>query len=274
MLAPSFRRRDAQLEQVVENIEKTFDDAEALTVRGGKLKHPTNSSLTPVSVLPDFDCWENAYVQASFDVDPSLEKKDDVEVTVSKARVSKAIMKEFRGMSGEAQGKSFIALLAPPEEGGESAGADESACELEWLRDYKYQLGADSGDSYFLVVGETSASYNAFEQTLKLVRGSYRRVHERPSKISLSRRELDEGEQQAADERRVLLLKGEKVQQLTYKSGVEAGGDGAAEGDGAAGGDGEDGEDPFGGADGGDEGGAPAEEDENENLLMDEDEDD
>ena len=233
MLAPSFRRRDAQLEQVVENIEKTFDDAEALTVRGGKLKHPTNSSLTPVSVLPvlpDFDCWENG-VQASFDVDPSLEKKDDVEVTVSKARVSKAIMKEFRGMSGEAQGKSFIALLAPPEEGGESAGADESACELEWLRDYKYQLGADSGDSYFLVVGETSASYNAFEQTLKLVRGSYRRVHERPSKISLSRRELDE-EQQAADERRVLLLKGE-VRAAHPQERRRGGGDGAAEGDGA-----------------------------------------
>ena len=171
-------------------------------------------------------------------------------------------------MSGEAQGKSFIALLAPPEEGGEwpaptnprASSSGYATTSTSWAPIGRYFWS-----------WARRLQHNAFEQTLKLVRGSYRRVRAAEQDL-LSRRELDEG-----DSRRRMsgaCCSGGEGAAAHLQSGVEAGGDGAAEGDGAAGGDGEDGEDPFGGADGGDEGGAPAEEDENENLLMDEDEDD
>lgn len=264
------------LADVVANIEKSFQDAEEIT--GRTLQHPSNPNLTAVSilpVLPDVECWENAYVQATFDVDPGLDKKGDEEALFSKERVSRAIMKEFKGVSGSNAGKSFIGMLAPPEGADADAGEPEEV-ELEWMRDYKFQLGADSGESYFLVVGENEASYNAFEQSLKLTRGSYRRVHERPSKITLARRAADDDEQRAAVDRRVLLLKGEKVYQLTDKSGGSGGAD-DGEGDrgessGAAAGDDDD--DPFGGADGEGEGGdgaAPAEDEGDDNALMDDD---
>ena len=111
--------------QMIDAIEKSFDDAEEIKTR--TLEHPTNPKLTPVSVLPvlpDVDCWENAYVQATFDVDPGLDKKGDEVALFSKARVAKAVMREFKGVSGSNMHKPFIGMLAPPEPAGD--GADDA----------------------------------------------------------------------------------------------------------------------------------------------------
>ena len=285
------------LVQVVESIEKGFEEAAALSRQPEKITHPSHDTsikaVEVLPVLPDVECWENAYVQATFDVDPSLAENGDVEASYGKSRVSRAVIKQFRNSSN----KPFLAYLVPPEQdAGEEADEEPSdGLEMEWVRDYTAKLGADAGGSYFLVVRDDAAVYNAFEGSLKLTRSASMPKVERPSRVTLRRRAMDLDEVDATETKRLLLTS--TTLQLTDKSGgggdgeggggggeSSAAGEAAGSGEAAADDEEEDDDDPFGGAGGSDEEGGVdvkadeasggGEDDEEEGGLMDDDDDD
>ena len=258
------------LEGAVKAIEKSFTDAENLTL--STARHPTDPSLTPVAVLPvlpDDVCWENEYLQATFDVDPSLMMAGDMETTYSRDRVAKALVK---GETNRA-GKAFLSYLVPAEGSsgvGEAAGIGEDGedVELEWVRDYHFELKTAAGDAsttYFLAVSDEAAGFNQVGSKVVLTRNFAMPVAERPSRITFRRREREEAEEEVILSKRARLLGGPSAPlAITDKSGeADAAADeeeeGAAAGAGGAAApadeDGDDDDDPFGGADGGGGGG-------------------
>jgi RNA polymerase II-associated factor 1 len=284
------------LEQQILNIDKSFDDAEGLSV--ASLRHPTNDKLTAVNimpVLPDEACWENSYVQATFDVDPSLATPGEIEATFPRERVARALIKQMRNE----EGRPFLAYMLPPaaggegEEGVEEEAEPDEAIELEYVRDYTFEAGnLPEGHTYFLAVGDDAAVYNAIEGRIGLTRGTFMGKAARPSRITLARRALDEAEQDEHERRLAMLVKPPQRMLLVDKSAaddgpppVDKGGEqpaeqpllqdaDAAEGGAADGGASDGDDDPFGGADGGGGG----EEDEaggrGDVLLGDDDDDD
>lgn len=195
------------LEEKIVSIEKQFAEAAELETAEGAptstLRHPTNPDLRPMQVLPvlpDFKSWENAYVQMVFDVDPSLEEVKDLEVTYSRSRVGKALVKGF-AMPAVAGGASeqYVAYMLPGE-GDEGEGdAEESA--LQWVREYKYQIG-NNEDCYFLSMQPDCVAYNEFSSKIALKRKAFRQTVDRPSAISLARREVNEEETSEMSNRR------------------------------------------------------------------------
>ena len=56
-----------------------------------QIKHPTDPSLVAeavMPVMPDFDCWENSYVQMQFDFDPGLEHAQADSFKFSRKRIA------------------------------------------------------------------------------------------------------------------------------------------------------------------------------------------
>ena len=108
-----------------------------------------------------------------------------------------------------------VGYLLPPE-GLTSEGAP---VELEWVRDYTFEVKPENSDSYFVTIDEEKALYNAFERRIALTRAYFMSSAQRPARVSLSRRELDAAEQGEHDTRRSMLLAGPAPQlRLTDRS--------------------------------------------------------
>jgi len=174
--------------ELLQQIEQSFTDAN--DVQLSTLKHPGGADfahLTPVSVLPvlpDHECWGNDYVQATFDVDPSLAKEGDVDVAFKRSRVNGAVLKYMKK-----EGKPFFAYLLPPED----ADRDGSGLEMEWGRDYAYDIKTDQ--PYFFAVSDGRAVYNQFDKKINFTRAHFLPKVERPSEITFNHGELDEEEE-------------------------------------------------------------------------------
>ena len=210
------------------NIEASFTDAESMSL--SNIKHPGGKEyehLTPTAVLPvlpDEVCWENEYVQASFDVDPSLAAAGETEATYSKERVARAIAKQFKA-DGD---KRFLGYLLPPEGyAPEQGGEMEEGVPMEWVRDYDFHMRDYS--AFFLSVNDEGALYNAFEKRFTMTRSSFLTRNKRPKSITLSRSEQEEKEEgtkanllKGAGAAQANLLKGPAA--LTYTGGGEEGG--------------------------------------------------
>ena len=220
-------------EQVLANIEASFTDAESMSL--SNIKHPGGKEyehLTPTAVLPvlpDEVCWENEYVQASFDVDPSLAAAGETEATYSKERVARAIAKQFKA-DGD---KRFLGYLLPPEGyAPEQGGEMEEGVPMEWVRDYDFHMRDYS--AFFLSVNDEGALYNAFEKRFTMTRSSFLTRNKRPKSITLSRSEQEEKEEgtkanllKGAGAAQANLLKGPAA--LTYTGGGGGGASSSAE---------------------------------------------
>ena len=91
--------------------------------------------------------------------------------------------------------------------------------ELEWVRDYTFEVKPENSDCYFFTIDEENALYNAFERRIALTRAYFMSSAQRPARVSLSRRELDAAEQGEHDTRRSMLLAGPAPQlRLTDRS--------------------------------------------------------
>jgi len=178
------------LQEQVDAIEKTFDEAQAIDREGaaGGLKHPTKPELTAAAVLPvlpDYECWCNQYVHMRFDIDPQ------------DARSGEALLKGFSHK--EAVGATeikheFLAYLLPKPT--DDLDADEEGRELEWVREYAYKVNQGNDAEYFLSMQEGGVVYNQFNGNISLTRKTFQNVMaSRPSKITLARRELEAEEQ-------------------------------------------------------------------------------
>ena len=91
--------------------------------------------------------------------------------------------------------------------------------ELEWVRDYTFEVKPENSDCYFFTIDEENALYNAFERRIALTRAHFMSHAQRPSCVSLARRECDATEQGEHDTRRSMLLAGSSPQlRLTDRS--------------------------------------------------------
>lgn len=220
------------LEEQVDAIEKSFDEAAALDMRDGKsdAKHPTRPELTPVSVLPvlpDFECWCNNYVLMAFDADPAQDVPGGAEA--ARARCADALIKGFNTseqVGGSEVKNSFLAYMLPKPRPTEAAEAEpDDAQELEWIREYQFETRPKDKDAtgYFLNVHEDAVVYNEYATKMSLTRKIVSNVHKiKPSRISLSRRALEEEEvaeraQQKEREKGFLLPAPQAVLALTHK---------------------------------------------------------
>jgi len=185
------------LQEQVEKIEGIFDEAAALDFRDGhsSVKHPTKPELTPVSVrpvLPDFECWCNNYVLMHFDTDPSLDVSGSA--AAAQERCADALIKGFatKEQVGATEIKhDFLAYLLPKPE------VEGAVQELEWVREYAYELRPKDIDTagYFLNFHEGQVVYNEYASKIALTRKTFQNVMAtRPSRITISRRELEEEE--------------------------------------------------------------------------------
>mmetsp|Transcript_48514 Transcript_48514/g.143378 ORF Transcript_48514/g.143378 Transcript_48514/m.143378 type:complete len:114 (+) Transcript_48514:1267-1608(+) len=111
-----------------------------------------------------------------------------------------------------------------PKEGGDDEGDEggasrpEGEVELEWVREYGYEVKREAeGDSYFLVVGANDVVYNEFSSRIQANRKTFRRIDARPTAVTLARREADDGEQEEQNNRRQrLMLEGPRL--LTHRA--------------------------------------------------------
>mmetsp|Transcript_11439 Transcript_11439/g.30298 ORF Transcript_11439/g.30298 Transcript_11439/m.30298 type:complete len:329 (-) Transcript_11439:408-1394(-) len=213
------------LQQQIDLVEQTFADAAALSA--AELKHPNDPTLTCESllpVMPDFNCWSNTYVQMQFDCDPALLHPTDTEPKFSAERVAHSVVKGFsQAGTAQAAAQQYVAYMLPKEGGddeGDEGGASrpEGEVELEWVREYGYEVKREAeGDSYFLVVGANDVVYNEFSSRIQANRKTFRRIDARPTAVTLARREADDGEQEEQNNRRQrLMLEGPRL--LTHRA--------------------------------------------------------
>ena len=83
-------------------------------------------------------------------------------------------------------------MLPKAADEGEEDAAVEGEIELEWVREYGYEVKREAdGDSFFLVVGDDDVVYNEFSSKIAATRKSFRRIDARPVSVTLARREAD-----------------------------------------------------------------------------------
>jgi hypothetical protein len=116
----------------------------------------------------------------------------------------------------------FLAYLLPKPE---VEGAEQ---ELEWVREYAYELRPKDIDTagYFLNFHEGQVVYNEYASKIALTRKTFQNVMAtRPSRITISRRELEEEEVNARkiEKEKVsyLLLPPQAVLALTHQAVAE-----------------------------------------------------
>lgn len=72
--------------------------------------------------------------------------------------------------------QQFVAYLLPKEEGADEADYMENGGELEWVREYAYEVKREAeGDSYFLVMGSNEVAYNEFSSKIAATRKAFQR---------------------------------------------------------------------------------------------------
>jgi len=208
------------LAQKIEQIEQEFDDAE----RG--LVHPTDPSLKPeavMAVLPDIEGWQNNYVQVTFDIDPSLANAGEKEVAWARSRVERALIKPYTSANASGTPESYFAYMLPPDpddEEAQAAAEEGKPAELEWVREYQYEIKKqkkDEGQSYYLAIDGSTATYNPINNRIAMGRKKFRHKSTRPSSITLARRTLDD-EEKAEHTNRKLLLQPKGMLAITDQS--------------------------------------------------------
>jgi len=214
------------LQEQVDAIEKTFEDAAALDMYDGvaAAQHPSKPELTPVTVLPvlpDFECWCNNYVLMSFDTDPSQDVGSSAQA--AQTRCADALIRGFtknEQVGGNEIKTSFLAYMLPKQ-----AEEEEPQRQFEWVREYQFDMRPKDKDAtgYFLSMHRGQVVYNEYTSKMAMTRKNVREVHRiKPSRISVSRRDLEETEvmerQRAKkDSGRFLLPAPQQVLALVHK---------------------------------------------------------
>ncbi|KAL5717300.1 Protein PAF1 [Ranunculus cassubicifolius] len=182
-------------ESQIKAIEASFEAAKSVPV------HSKDPSLYPVEILPllpDFDRYEDQFVLASFDNDPTADSeaysklpkstRDDLE--------SKAIMKSFVGGGSE----KFLAYMVPSaDELDRDIYEEQEEISYNWVREYNWDVRGDTGDdptTFLVTFGKDSAKYVPLGTKLNLrkKRAKEGRSHEEvehypvPSRITVRNR--------------------------------------------------------------------------------------
>jgi len=132
------------LPEQIKKIEDSFDENMNL-----EFKHPTNTSLKPIEVLPIYpseDLWGNQYLEFVFDSDPVIIKNKAVEEEVNNIKRENSIIKAFTAVKDNT---SFLAYFTPTIIDSNEPNPNESV-EYEWIREYSYRLKPDEVQYIFI----------------------------------------------------------------------------------------------------------------------------
>ncbi|KAK9131439.1 hypothetical protein Sjap_011926 [Stephania japonica] len=131
--------------------------------------HATNSKLQPVEILPllpDFDRYDDQFVLATFDSDPTADSEvySKLDRSVRDHYESQAIMKSFMGGGSEPdKQEKFLAYMVPSTDELWKDIYDESEeVSYSWIREYHWDVrGEDADDptSYFVTFDDEAARY-------------------------------------------------------------------------------------------------------------------
>lgn len=202
------------LDQQIDLIEASFEAARAPPV------HHQNQDLVPVEVLPvlpDFECWMNKYVTVQYENDPVEEFGDvggDKSLEVKRKMAERSMLKTFK-VDSEQQGQStFLALMVPrdpPLEDLRNEEGDVLASELEgeyvWVKEFAYPQtrSMDEGDAFLLRFREGVATYCDLSNRLAVKKRKRPLDFNRPSRVTVTRRDYNANEEQQRRARQMAL---------------------------------------------------------------------
>ena len=208
------------LAQIVEAIERSFDDAALLTTDSLKGKHPSGDvTIVPEAVLPvipDVERWPLHFVQVNFDSDPGLQKPTDVERAYGRDILNRGILQNVPNA------KNMLGYVLPARKDMDEAVTEEVENEdYEWTREYQFvvQNEEDAKDeatqqrTYFWAEEEDRIVYNEIQTRLNLKRKAFADIRDRPVSVKVVRRELNEEE---ISERETRMLTTRNVLRLTH----------------------------------------------------------
>lgn len=196
---------DSEAHQI-QQIEASFEAARRPPVHP---KNPSLQALEVLPVLPDEERWPNEYVQLVFDSDPTAEVPHLRGKTAEERRrlAEEGVVKPYKISVEGRQDYSFLALLLPaqPPEGREpDAGPSEEEQELQWIREYGYDMKTSPVDQDYVFmfgddgrVGYVDMNYRLATKRTKKGATPLSQRFGKPIRVSIKRRAPDEHEQAA-----------------------------------------------------------------------------
>ncbi|XP_042487246.1 protein PAF1 homolog [Macadamia integrifolia] len=158
-LLESFNDREKQIQA----IEASFEACKSVPV------HATKKSLRPVEILPllpDFDRYEDQFVLAAFDSDPTADSEvyNKLDRSARDMHESQAIMKSFAGGGSDpAKPEKFLAYMVPsPDELSKDLYDENEDLTYTWVREYHWDVRGDDADdptTYLVTFDDDSARY-------------------------------------------------------------------------------------------------------------------
>jgi len=188
----------------IQAIEETF---ELMDVPPKHTRQPELKPLQILPIFPDFELWPNRYTQVV--IEDVLDEKMDPEL--KEALVGESIIKFYN-----LDPLKFFAYMVPKkrkiEEISEPGEGEEM--EYEWIREYNYDVKKGTDPTYFFTMTQDAVYYD--EITSKVSSTKLKQKSELPplpSKITVVRRDLNEGEKQMREKRMNDLLQAEVLEQ-------------------------------------------------------------
>ncbi|XP_068649942.1 protein PAF1 homolog [Aristolochia californica] len=151
-------------EKQIQAIEESFKASKSHPV------HQTNPSLEPVEVLPllpDFDRYDDQFVMAAFDGDPTADSElyNKLDQSVRDELESQAIMTSFVAAGPDpSKPEKFLAYMAPaPDELSKDIYDESKDISYNWLREYHWNVRGDEDPdnptTYLVDFDEDAARY-------------------------------------------------------------------------------------------------------------------
>ncbi|XP_043710933.1 protein PAF1 homolog [Telopea speciosissima] len=158
-LLENFKNREKQIQA----IEASFEACKSVPV------HATDKSLRPVEILPllpDFDRYEDQFVLAAFDSDPTADSEvyNKFDRSARDIYESQAIMKSFAGGGSDpSKPEKFLAYMVPsPDELSKDLYDESEDVRYNWVREYNWDVRGDDADdptTYLVDFDEDAARY-------------------------------------------------------------------------------------------------------------------
>lgn len=187
-------------ERQIQEIQSSFEACKLRPV------HATNKNLRPVEVLPllpYFDRYDEQYVVANFDGEPTADSElfSKMHKSVRKELESRAVMKSFTATSSDPdKPERFLGYMVPSTEELSKSIDDDDDVSYSWVREYNWDVKGEDPEelsTYLVSFDEDTARYLPLPTKLSLRkrRAKEGRSHEdgeqfvQPGKLTVRRRD-------------------------------------------------------------------------------------
>ncbi|KAF6137844.1 hypothetical protein GIB67_040552 [Kingdonia uniflora] len=159
-------------EKQIQAIEASFEACKSRPV------HATNDKLQPVEILPllpDFERYDDQFVLAAFDSDPTADSElyGKLDKSLCDQYESQAIMKSFVGAGSDpAKPDKFLAYMVPSkDELGKDLDDEDEDMSYSWVREYQWDVRGDDVEdptTYLVTFHEDATRYLPLPTKLNL----------------------------------------------------------------------------------------------------------